>query len=275
MPVIKSPICIVQGRNEKFMERKGLSGSTLKMIAILTMFIDHVGAAFVGRFLMTSGMMEAMATEETSMGWLMDHVSLYMTYSVMRMIGRIAFPIFCFLLVEGAEHTKNRVRYAARLAVFALISEIPFDLAFRGTLLEFSYQNVFFTLFLGLAAMIGCQYVEDADFNQIVRILLEILVVAVCMGAAEFLKTDYSAKGILCIMVLYFFRKNRRMQVLAGCLVFFWWELPALIAFVPIALYNGKKGWNLKYFFYLFYPLHLLLIYLVCWGMGIGGIAVV
>lgn len=257
------------------MERKGISGSTLKMIAILTMFIDHVGAAFVGRFLMTSGMMEAMGTEETLMSWLTDHISLYLVYSGMRIIGRIAFPIFCFLLVEGFGHTRNRLKYAARLGAFALISEIPFDLAFHGTPLEFSYQNVFFTLFFGLIAMLGCQYVEDAGLNRVLQVLLDVAIIAACMGAVELLKTDYAAKGILCIMALYLFRKNRKRQILAGCLVFFWWELPALIAFIPIALYNGKKGWNVKYFFYLFYPLHLLLIYLVCFAMGMGGIAVV
>ncbi len=255
--------------------RKGISGSTLKMIAIVTMLIDHIGAAVLGRLLMTSGMMEAMATEETIETWLSSHAALYMVYLVLRMIGRVAFPIFCFLMVEGFEHTGNRFRYAVRLGLFALVSEIPFDLAFKGTLLEFGYQNIFFTLFLGFLAMTVYYYIEETQWNRILQVILGVAEVVLFMGAAELLGTDYGARGVLCIMILFAFRKNRRMQILAGCLAFFWWELPALAAFVIIAFYNGERGWELKYFFYLFYPVHLLLLYLVCWFMGIGGISAV
>jgi hypothetical protein len=90
------------------------------------------------------------------------------------------------------------------------------------------------------------------------------------MFVAEFLSTDYGAIGVFCIMVFYFCRSSRLMQIVGGCIAFCWWELPALLAFIPIFFYNGKRGWNIKYFFYAFYPVHLLLIYLVCLGLGIA-----
>ena len=128
------------------MERKGFSGSELKMIAIATMLIDHIAATVIIRVLKFGGYND----------------SLYQLYRVMRNIGRIAFPIFCFLLVEGFMHTRDREKYALRLGCFAAISEIPFDLAFNGKILEVGYQNVFFTLLLGLLTMMA----YDSVMNQ-------------------------------------------------------------------------------------------------------------
>lgn len=98
------------------MPQKGLSGSTLKLIAIITMLIDHIGAAVIARLLI--------AGQGSEM--------LYKIYYAMRAVGRVAFPIFCFLLVEGFFYTGSRKKYALRLFGFALLSEIPFDLAFSG-----------------------------------------------------------------------------------------------------------------------------------------------
>lgn len=242
------------------MQQRGLSGSSLKLIAIITMFIDHVGAAVISRMLMDGG----------------GSGALYQVYFAMRNIGRIAFPIFCFLLVEGFEHTRDRKKYALRLFVFALISEIPFDLAFSGKVLEFGYQNVFFTLLIGLLTIMAFHEVEEkADWHPLLRSTALLAVVFAGMGTAYLLKTDYAARGVMCILVLYLFRRTRGLQILAGCLAFFWWELPALVAFIPIAFYNGRRGWNIKYLFYLFYPVHLLLLYLVCLYLGIAGVSVV
>lgn len=224
------------------------------------MFIDHVGAAVIARVLMTGG----------------GSAELYRVYLAMRDIGRIAFPIFCFLLVEGFEHTRDRRKYALRLFLFALLSEIPFDLAFSSKVLEFGYQNVFFTLFIGLLTIMAFHAVEERkEWHPLLRCLLLAGIVFAGMGGAWLLRTDYDAKGVMCILLLYFFRRSRGLQILVGCLAFFWWELPALVAFIPIAFYNGKRGWNIKYFFYLFYPVHLLLLYLICRGLGIAGVAVV
>lgn len=254
------------------MERKGLSGSTLKLIAIITMLIDHVAAAVLKRFLNTRGS----TVDGSLISGLIESGMLQQIYETMRDVGRIAFPIFCFLLVEGFEHTRDRRKYALRLGLFALLSEIPFDLAFSGCVLEFDYQNVFFTLFLGLLTMMVYRWTEEqVRWDAVPRTLLLMIEVLVGMGAAQLLSTDYGGIGVWCIMILYLFRKKRVWQIVAGCLAFFWWELPAVIAFLPIALYNGKRGWNVKYFFYFFYPVHLLLLYLICWGYGLGHIAVV
>ena len=214
------------------MPQKGLSGSTLKLIAIITMLIDHIGAAVIARLLI--------AGQGSEM--------LYKIYYAMRAVGRVAFPIFCFLLVEGFFYTGSRKKYALRLFGFALLSEIPFDLAFSGKILEFGYQNVFFTLL--------------------------VIITFGGMGAAYLLHTDYDAKGVLAILVFYMTRQMRGLQIVAGCLAFCW-ELPAIVAFIPIAFYNGKRGWNIKYLFYAFYPVHLLVLYLICVGMGTAQIAVV
>ena len=242
------------------MQARGLSGSTLKLMAIITMLIDHIGAAVVARVLISGH-------------WSQE---LYAVYTAMRVIGRIAFPIFCFLLIEGFEHTGDRKKYALRLLGFAVISEIPFDLAFKSKVLEFDYQNVFFTLFIGLVTIMAIHVVEEKkEWHPWLRIAATIAISFAGMVIAYLLKTDYDAKGVMCILALYLFRKVRGLQILAGCIAFGSFELPALVAFIPIAFYNGKRGWNIKYFFYVFYPLHLLLLYLICLGMGVAGIPAV
>ena len=107
----------------------GLSGSTLKLIAIVTMLIDHVGAALVYRMMLAY--IDRGGAENTSV-----YGRMLIIYWVMRMIGRIAFPIFCFLMVEGFQKTHNKWKYAMRLGGFALLSEIPFDLAFNSRVLR-------------------------------------------------------------------------------------------------------------------------------------------
>ena len=132
----------------------GLPGSTLKLTAIGTMLVDHIGAAVLLPMLMLTGVSTLTSQAEVT-AWLARNGTLYWTYTAMRSIGRIAFPIFCFLLTEGYAHTHSKLRYALRLAAFALISEVPFDLAFQHSVLEFTYQNVFFTLLCGLLAVWG------------------------------------------------------------------------------------------------------------------------
>ncbi len=239
---------------------RGLSGSALKIIAIVTMLIDHIGAAVLARILIAG-----QGGERT-----------YQIYLLLRVIGRIAFPIFCFLLVQGFEHTSNRKKYALRLFAFALISEVPFDLAFSSTILEFEHQNVFFTLFIGLLTMMGFHEIEKkTEWSPIARGIMMSVIMFAGMAVAYLLHTDYDAKGVMCIIALYVFRKVPGAQILAGCIAFGWWEIEALVAFIPIAFYNGKRGWNMKYVFYLFYPIHLLILYFVCMQMGIADIAAI
>lgn len=244
---------------EPIAQKRGISGSTIKIIAIVAMLIDHIGAVIVERMIMQS----------TGGMWSYDD-PLVILDQVLRGIGRIGFPIFSFLLVEGFLHTRNVAKYALRLGIFALISEVPFDLAFAGKFFYMDYQNVFFTLFIGLLVMIAYRAIEEKiSCTKGIKIFLYVLALVAGAVLAQILMTDYAAIGIVCIMVLYIFRKKRTNQLLAGSLVFMW-EVPAPFAFIPIACYNGKRGLKMKYFFYLFYPVHLFILYLIAHFMGLA-----
>ena len=239
--------------------RPGISGSTLKLIAIITMFIDHVGAVIVERMVLKGVSFGSMSLKD-----------LYLLDQVLRSIGRIGFPIFCFLLVEGFIHTRNRVKYGLRLALFAFLSEIPFDLAFTGKVFSTKCQNVFFTLLIGLLVMAVFRVIEE-KYNEkhILAIVLMLLSLAAGMTLTVILKTDYDYRGVISIVILYIFRMYRPLQLLAGALTFMW-EIPAPAAFFAAACYNGRRGLKLKYVFYIFYPLHLLLLYFIAVNLGIA-----
>lgn len=223
-----------------------LSGSTLKIIAVCAMAIDHFAASIVYYKILLPEFSQMQGVIQVS-NWLI-------AYQIMRMIGRIAFPIFCFLLVEGFLHTSNRKKYAFRLFLFALISEFPFDLALFNAPVDWGYQNVFFTLLIGLLVIWAMDAAKELRFH------FPLQAAAILAGGAlaYVLKTDYDYKGIIVIVVLYCFRYNRVLRTVIGCLSLLW-EAPACLAFIPINLYNGKRGLSLKYFFYAFYPVHLLI----------------
>lgn len=257
------------------MEEKkfGLTGSTLKWIAIITMLIDHIGASILTkRLLYMSWYPEEFGgvTRE----FIAQYDQLYYIMRATRTIGRISFPIFCFLLVEGFLRTKNLKKYLSRMALFALLSEIPFDLVFAATPVYWGYQNVMITLLIGMLAMYGCKIIEEKIPDKMGQFVACCACFAVGAAVAEFLKVDYGAKGILPIMVLYLLRHFKLYQMLGGALSFVW-ELPAPLSFLFISCYNGKRGMKMKYFFYLFYPAHLLVLYLICLAMGLGAIPVV
>lgn len=249
---------------EQTVEKKGfgMSGSTLKIIAMATMLIDHIGAAVLLRYILD------MPHHAFSME---RYNQLVMLYRVMRGIGRIAFPIYCFLLVEGFQKTRNLKRYILRLGIFAVIAEVPFDLCFTSQVFSLSYQSVMLTLLVGVITMWGVSLLEKHVKNRLLMILGGAAVIALGAGAAELMNTDYGYMGVACIMVLYALRRVKWVQITGGCLVFLW-EIWAPLAFIPIGFYNGKRGLKLKYVFYLFYPVHLLILYLVCVYMGIGDI---
>lgn len=324
-------------------KKKGISGSTVKIVAIITMFIDHIGAVLLARELMVQGIRELATGNDAAkmIQWLTDHAALYYGYTAIRAIGRVGFPIFCFLLVEGFHRTRDVKKYAMRMALFALISEIPFNLALTGKVMEFGYQNVYFTLFLGLfalcaydffakyrqsspdsglwmipvvlgvvfTAMYGLIYVNTlvvirASENSLLILVVLCVIVSVCLGIygrkrgikrvqvvgadmtvlilimflADFLRTDYGGIGVLTITAIYVFRKNKKMAITAGCAVLTIMsiaEITSFFALIPIALYNGKRGLKMKYFFYVFYPAHLLLLYLIALLLGLGTVAAV
>ncbi len=212
----------------------------LKLIALTTMIIDHYGAIF-------------QPSEMT-----------------FRMIGRLEFPIQCYLMVEGFIHTSNIKKYAFRLLAFALISEIPFDYAFyRG--LYWGHQNIFFTLFIGLLAM---YFIDRKDVQESASPLIAVGAAA----AATFLATDYRFIGIIYILVFYYSRNLpavRRMSLVAGIIFLTnlvstgWIQQYSLLSLPVLLTYNNKPGPKIKplqYAFYWAYPLHLALFALVVLG---------
>ena len=251
--------------SEKQILRHGLNGNQLKLIAVISMLCDHAAIRLLAYGLIPA--LHVAGKDTMAERW-------NQAFWILRSVGRMAFPIYVFLLTEGFCHTRNRRRYALRLGVFALISEIPFDLLVYGKIWDTHSQNVFFTLFIGLMVMWGFQAVENQErFAKFKKVIFDAGILAAGILAAEFLNTDYAGIGVACIVLLYVFRKKKSYQLLAGCIGFSW-ELTAPLAFIPIAFYNGKRGLSLKYFFYIFYPAHLLILYIICWAMGMGPIAV-
>lgn len=223
--------------------RKGLSQETLKIIACTAMLIDHIGATFVPGY-------------------------------ALRIIGRIAFPIYCFLLAEGVCHTRNPKRYGVRLLIGALLSEIPFDLLFWGRL-TWAHSSVMVTLLLGFGFAMAQKNVTKLGHK--------LLLVAPFMLLAELLGTDYGGWGVTMIAMFLLTRNAKNRFVLqtillallcyeiggtririSGLLVFV--EMFALAALVPIFCYSGRKVSSSRWIqwgFYLFYPVHLTVLLLI------------
>ena len=183
-------------------------------------------------------------------------------YIFFRTIGRIAFPIFAFLLTEGFQYTHNRKKYALNLLVFALLSEIPWNLLHSGTLL-YEKQNVFFTLFLGLLCMIIYETYQQ-DFKK------QLLCFSGIFLAGILLNADYGLKGIGFIFVLYLLKEKKIPQAfISTCFLSntIPYTIGVMCAFLPINLYHHERGfikgkfW--KYVFYAFYPVHMLILYFI------------
>lgn len=273
--------------------KRGITGSTFKMIAIVAMLIDHIAAVVLNRILLVRGMREAFNEADSTIVFLNENSTLYYSMLAMRQIGRLGFPIFCFLLVEGFCRTRNVWKYALRLGLFALISEIPFNLALNGTLSNRNYQNVFFTLAIGLFVLIGLRAAQQAAgkralrksgwFAKTIHGLEDILILVAGFLLAEFLKTDYAGMGVMTIAVMYLVRtdnfayrpRNRMLSMGIGCLVLTLSslaEITSFFALIPAAQYNNERGWKMKYFFYGFYPVHLFLLWVICYFLGMGNI---
>lgn len=241
---------------------KVINGNTLKLIAVITMIIDHIGAVILSRMLIS---VNAAAQY--------DRLSLF--YQIARNIGRTAFPLYCFLLVEGFLHTRAKGRYAVRLLIFAALSEIPFDLALFGKV-TFAGQNVLFSLLIGLLMMWGMQIAEEKlvtplsvrnkYYGMIGRGIGWGAIILLYSSLAVLLAVDYGYHGIVLIAIFYILRHSRGVSALVGYLSFSW-EAYCLPAFILMLFYNGKRGKRFKgggkYIFYLIYPVHLLLLYLI------------
>ena len=206
-----------------------LSGSWLKVIAILSMTIDHI-AYYYG-------------------------VSNPYIYELMRTVGRIAFPTFAFLLAEGYVHTRNRQRYMLSLFTFAILSEIPWIL-----LNHDNSHNVLFTLLAGVIGM----HIIDTSRSKWVTLTSLVLIGCTTLMA----ETDYSLNGFILTLLFFMFRGRSDLQMLFGLpLMYEYGFMGILMAFAVIFLYNGERGFihgkAAKYAFYAFYPAHMMLIYLI------------
>jgi len=206
-----------------------MSYSKLKLIALLTMVIDHIGLIY--------------------------------DLELFRVIGRLSFPIYAFLIVNGFNYTKNIKRYLSSLLFFAVISEIPFDL-FKYNCINLSASNVFFTLFLGLLALTQLKK-RQSKINKCLIVFL----ICIC---AELLGSDYGFCGVLLVVIMYVYRNRRLMQFIFMSILWIWAYkfkgVFGLLALGFIWIYNPMKYIKRKiskYFFYWFYPIHLLVLYLI------------
>ena len=216
--------------------KKIFSNFDLKILAIITMTIDHIGAI------------------------------IYPNIDAFRIIGRISFPIFCFLLVEGFKHTHNRFRYFIRLLLFAIITQPIYDYAFNNHEL-----NILFTFSLSFLLLSSLEFIKKiinkynkGIENYLYKTISYLLIYIIFLILSIILNVDYQALGISLVLIFYL-SPNILLSLLLYLIIAITLDvnniqLYSLIAFIFIYFYNGKKGKNIKYFFYLYYPLHLLLL---------------
>lgn len=227
--------------------KKILNMRDLKLIAYVTMLIDHIGAVLV----------EEIMTSPRAYGVTLNANVIYNIYFALRLIGRFAFPIFAFSIYEGFNKTRDVKKYMLRLFLFAIISEIPFDLAIRGSLFDWSYQNVIWTF---LFALMGLYIYEKYE-----NLLIKIFAIGGTLALGELFHTDYGSYGVAMIYVFYFLKDNETFKnvLLAGLLMM----QMAILALIPLNMYNGEKGMKSGRILYYFYPGHLLILYFILLAM--------
>ena len=196
----------------------------LKVLACILMFIDHLGAI------------------------------IFINNDYLRIIGRLSFPIFAFMIVEGYFHSKDIKKYFIRLGLFAIVPQIPYTIAFGpGTL------NIFFTLFIGLLAI----FLEEKIANRFLKYLAVILLVIF----AQVIEVDYGFYGVLLIYIFKIFRNNFKALFFSFLILnlsvfnLYSFQYYSIFSLIFIRLYNGQLGLRnlwVKYGFYIFYPLHIL-----------------
>jgi hypothetical protein len=216
-----------------------MSSFQLKLIAITSMFIDHIGAVF------------------------------FEDVIILRIIGRLAFPIFAFLISEGITHTKDIKRYTLRLIGFALITEVIFDLAFYQKWLYLEHQNVLFTFAIAVIIIIIIGKIDETN------IYLKAFVIFLGVVMGQLLYVDHGGFGVLMVIVFVLYKDRRKEQygfvsiiILTVAILSDWIYAFSAVALAPISFYNGSRGMKAKYIFYAFYPLHLLGIYIVTRAIG-------
>lgn len=236
----------------------GLSGNALKFFACLFMFFDHMAQGGVLR--------DSLGIE---VGGLLpfqyyDSPGL-LAGNLMVLFGRIAFPIFCFFLVQGLFLTRDYKKQLIRLFLFGVLSEIPFDVVANGGL-EWGHQNVYFTLVAGAALVVLLERIRHTDWKRLPKIVASTAVFLAIAALSAVCGFDYGAFGIGAIL-LYYLAREDRFRTLSATLFGFWFEAPLFgtvyLSLPFLWLYNGKRGRGHKYAFYAFYPLHLLFLYLL------------
>ena len=217
-----------------------LDGTTLKLIAMISMVFDHAGDMFFPDVM-----------------WP-------------RMIGRLAMPIFSFFIAEGFSHTRDKKKYLCRLGIFALISEIPFDLAFEGRV-GLGHQNIMLSFFLAVVALMLYDWIQggtksEENHASIGKTILGVIAVAAIAALSLLLHADYTIFAVIAVFLFYVLRQKHPL-VRTGVGVAFLaltrtvgYYCTTGLSFIPLAMYNGKKGKGLKWLFYGFYPGHLLLL---------------
>lgn len=245
---------------------RGFSGYDLKIIALITMFVDHFAEVILLTFISASGYTDY--SQAPDMQWISQNWALYLLYVLFVCVGRLSFPLFCFCLVEGFVYTKSRVKFFIRLFVFALISEIPFDLAFYGQLIYKEQQNVIVTLLLGFCFMwVANWFSQKVKIKSaIVSLLLDGVIASFFATIAYYLKSDYNACGVIMIALMYEFRINRKISMALGVIaatIYSTIEVVAILDVFLVERYNNTVGKKMKYLFYTFYPAHLLVLYFV------------
>lgn len=237
------------------MRRGFFSSFGLKRIAVASMVIDHIGS-FLLRALMAPYRVEGMlVVNQDSPAALRQ---LMLGREICDILGAIAFPIFCFLVAEGFLHTRDRLRYGRQMLWFALLSEIPYNLAHYQTGFSLRLQNVMFTLACAILTLLLISKAEERWAEQkAMRWGMTVAAVAAGMVMAFLIRGEYVFLGPLAAALVYLLRNRGKLRIagLAPLLIVSPWTVLA----VPFLLcYNGQRGKGSKWFFYLFYPAHFL-----------------
>ena len=217
-----------------------LSGAQLKYIAFLSMLIDHVNKALIYPNLN---------------GKLLIEISDFFD-----ILGRIAFPLFAFFIVEGFFKTKSRKKYLLNLLIFAVISEVPFDMFFFGKFFDMRANNVLFTLALSLVTIWIIDILRDKlEYKLRLWYLASFVVLAIMCIISMYLSIDYEYHSIIIVYLLYIFYNKPVVGCILGYLSIIQ-ELWCILGFGLILMYNGERGKQNKLINYLFYPVHLLIL---------------
>lgn len=217
-----------------------LNGAQLKYIAFLSMLIDHTNNALITPLL-------------NGTGWLLHLSNLF------SILGRIAFPIFIFFIVEGFFKTSSRKRYLITLLAFGMISEVPFDMFTSKTFFSPYWNNMMFTLVLCLITIWVIDSLKEKISNKIVWHIVSIVVVAISSAVAMTLSLDYDYHAIIVAYLFYIFYDRPVLGATLGYLSIIK-ELYSFLGFGIVLTYNGERGRQYKWFNYLFYPLHILIL---------------